>query len=126
MSRTINNAIFENAIRWTWVPTCQQAGQHKMNMGLFNTAFIQEKLTKKFRFTVLKPQPEIYTNGTNPRHARIGCPITLGASARDKNPAVRAMGLEGYLQSWTLAVHRFDVRGVLHAVEAHILKKLRL
>ena len=91
-------------------------------MGLFNTFYILEKFTKKFRFTVLTPLPEIYTNGTHPRHARIGCPITLGASARDKNPAVRAMGLEGYLQSWTLAVHRFDVRGVLHAVEAHILK----
>jgi hypothetical protein len=113
-NKTIGNPEFTYAVRWTWVPTCAQGGNYKMHMRIFNT---EEEKVKRFSFTVLRPQPQIYTNSTHPRHARIGCPVTLTASARDADPAVRAMGLEGNLQFWRLAVHRYDLRGVLHAVQ---------
>ena len=105
---------FEYSASFVWVPTCAQTSTYRVHITIYNKA---AATTKMLTINVVRPDPQISEYSNQTRYSRVGCPMTLLASARDSSPLVRGTDLPGYAMAWDVSMQRIDVRGHRYAVE---------
>jgi hypothetical protein len=100
--------IFFSEIDFEWTPHCAQAKDYRV---YFSAKNFDDSVQKRFQLRIVPPTPVLEAFDDSPRIARVGCPFTIDAVARDNATEIGAMGLDKYLHSFTHSVTRFDIRG---------------